>query len=525
MCNFWFENSQLFLEILQHSYSTRRALIITIMAGQLRFVKTQRGRPGVEDENRFVYTLNGKSDKTTRYRCSKRSCSATLVARNSTGNLVGDSLPEHNHTNKLMKTIAKATEKKLVDQFASLPGAQPSTVLQEISANMLASECPGQIGSASSAGAIRMQLWRQRQVFNPRPKIPKNHAEYMATENVPDQYLKTADKGEFVIFKDWVDNEQTECMVMFMSDWGAQILKTHSTWLFDGTFNSCPAPFAQLYVCMAAPQTGGGQGIPVGWFLLPNKKATTYEIMFKALLNKLGGQPDSLTKVVSDFESAVFKAIRTVMKNIVHSGCRFHKNAAIWKNLGEHGLLSLYHKNPVFQDVIHKMYSLCYFRVEDVVPVYREHILPVIVEHIDSDEDWQEFEDELHEFGDYYESTWIERRNHRAPRFPPALWNHHDSVLQDEIETNNFLESYNRTWNKLAGKDSNVWKVQELFVKQEANARRAFIANRTGLDMSTNTGRKERSLDRRAAVKFILDGYDILAKKDLLDMLAHQQQI
>ena len=186
MCNFWFENSQLFLEILQHSYSTRRALIITIMAGQLRFVKTQRGRPGVEDENRFVYTLNGKSDKTTRYRCSKRSCSATLVARNSTGNLVGDSLPEHNHTNKLMKTIAKATEKKLVDQYASLPGAQPSTVLQEISANMLASECPGQIGSASSAGAIRMQLWRQRQVFNPRPKIRKNHDEYMATENVPD---------------------------------------------------------------------------------------------------------------------------------------------------------------------------------------------------------------------------------------------------------------------------------------------------------------------------------------------------
>ena len=60
-------------------------------------------------------------------------------------------------------------------------------------------------------------------------------------------------------------------------------------------------------------------------------------------------------------------------------------------------------------------------------------------------------------------------------------------------------------------------------MKQEANARRAFIANRTGLDMSTNTGRKERSLDRRAAVKFILDGYDILAKKDLLDMLAHQQ--
>ena len=86
---------------------------------------------------------------------------------------------------------------------------------------------------------------------------------------------------------------------MFLSEWGANILKTHSMWLFE--FQICPKPFSQLYVCMAAPETGGN-GIPVGWFLLPNKEAKTYELMFRTLLNKLGGQPNSLKNIMSDFE-------------------------------------------------------------------------------------------------------------------------------------------------------------------------------------------------------------------------------
>ena len=44
--------------------------------------------------------------------------------------------------------------------------------------------------------------------------------------------------------------------------------------------------------------------------------------------------------------------------------------------------------------------------------------------------------------------------------------------MQDGIQTNNYLESYNRTLNSLARKDSNVWIVQDLLIKQDADARR-----------------------------------------------------
>ena len=103
-----------------------------------------------------------------------------------------------------------------------------------------------------------------------------------------------------------------------------------------------------------------------------------YDIMFKALLQKLGGQPDCLKVVVSDFEVAIFKIVRALFKNVEHKGCKFHKHAAIWKKLGEYGLQSLYHRNPRFTEVVNMLYGLCYIKEEDMVTVYKEHIVPII---------------------------------------------------------------------------------------------------------------------------------------------------
>ena len=244
--------------------------------------------------------------------------------------------------------------------------------------------------------------------------------------------------------------------------------------------------------------------------------------MFKALLQKLGGQPDCLKVVVSDFEVAIFKIVRALFKNVEHKGCKFHKHAAIWKKLGEYGLQSLYHRNPRFTEVVNMLYGLCYIKEEDVVTLYKEHIVPIIGENLDEDDEWRELSDELNDFGDYYE-TWIERRGQRPPRFPPALWNHHDTIMSGGIETNNHLESYNSKLNKLAGTNKNVWEMQELFVKQEADSRRIFQTNRIGSDLSSNTTRKEQWKDRVAAIKFILEGYDTLPKVELIKMLAHKQ--
>ena len=77
----------------------------------------------------------------------------------------------------------------------------------------------------------------------------------------------------------------------------------------------------------------------------------------------------------------------------------------------------------------------------------------------------------------------------------------HQTILDDGVATNNIMESFKGTWNNLAGKPPNVWDLREIMVKQEAKARRKLLKNSAGADMSTNTGRKERSLSKNARLR------------------------
>ena len=88
------------------------------------------------------------------------------------------------------------------------------------------------------------------------------------------------------------------------------------------------------------------------------------------------------------------------------------------------------------------------------------------------------------------------------------------------METNNMLESFNRTWNLLSGYISNVWHIQDQFVKQDADARRAFLSNLVGQDMADNTGRKQRAKD----AKQMVEAFATMPKTDYLKMLAHDLQ-
>lgn len=135
------------------------------------------------------------------------------------------------------------------------------------------------------------------------------------------------------------------------------------------------------------------------------------------------------------------------------------------------------------------LYGLAYVPLDKVRIFYFDLILNQIGQLIDYDEDWEDFKVELKSFGKYYESTWIERRN-RPAMFEPALRNHYETILTGGPQTNNMLESYNRTWNGLAGSKPNVWGALELFVSQEAETRRKFLSNSVGQDMRTKYRKK-----------------------------------
>ena len=140
---------------------------------------------------------------------------------------------------------ASKTEKAVLAQYAGVQGAKPATVLQEISQNMLSSNFPGQLNSASSSSSIRMKLWRQRQIMNPRPPLLLLFKTiWRLMFQISSLKLQMAES--FIVYKNFVDQELSQPLVMLVSQWAIDILGNHSTWLFDGAFKSAPTPFTQV---------------------------------------------------------------------------------------------------------------------------------------------------------------------------------------------------------------------------------------------------------------------------------------
>ena len=75
-------------------------------------------------------------------------------------------------------------------------------------------------------------------------------------------------------------------LLLFLSNTGAELLRTYTVWMLGGTFSSTPAPFSQIYIVMARSENGG-QGLACGFALLPNKNSSTYDLCFNKYLRKL----------------------------------------------------------------------------------------------------------------------------------------------------------------------------------------------------------------------------------------------
>ena len=134
------------------------------------------------------------------------------------------------------------------------------------------------VSSQRSTAAVKIALWRQKRKVNPIPSIPKDFTALMDME-IPEKFKTTNDGGSFLAAQCWTNEEENRAIMFFMSEAGCNIMKTHGSYMFDGTFKSCPDPFAQVYILMASSETGG-QGLPCEFALLPDNCQKEYLITY-----------------------------------------------------------------------------------------------------------------------------------------------------------------------------------------------------------------------------------------------------
>ena len=149
--------------------------------------------------------------------------------------------------------------------------------------------------------------------------------------NLPEEYQKTYSGQDFILHA-----ENDNKFMIFATLDNLRHLAAADTYYGDGTFNSCPSLFYQMYTIHANVHN---KIVPLVYALLPDKKQSTYVQLFTILKEKAAQNNINLspTTMVTDFEGAAQNAVTAVF-NCQLKGCMFHFRQAVWKGAKKSGL-------------------------------------------------------------------------------------------------------------------------------------------------------------------------------------------
>ncbi|XP_048242867.1 uncharacterized protein LOC125375906 [Haliotis rufescens] len=125
---------------------------------------------------------------------------------------------------------------------------------------------------------------------------------------------------------------------------------------------------------------------------------------------------------------AAIRAIRTEFQGSDIKGCFFHFTQAIWRKTQELGLAVGYRDNPLVEQWIRRAAALPLLPLQQVQDAW--------FDSMNQSPDVPNAD----EFNDYIVTNWVDYE----ARFPPSLWNHHQTFGP---RTNNNLEGFHSRLN------------------------------------------------------------------------------
>lgn len=468
---------------------------------EARFGTTQRGNEMLVDYEHFCYTVDNEKNGRSYWKCvlkDSRGCkgrAATLDGR------VVYLSKSHNHVSEITQTKAKIMEKQAVTRAVENPMVPPRRVLAE-----LASSCssPRELAALTPSRVLVRRINYQRKKLRDTPDDP---SDWQDLEELPEDLCKTSMGERFLLHNSITDNSPG-CIIL-SSDWQLNLMSQADSVTADGTFSTCPTPFAQIYTIIANFHADR-RNIPVVFALLPDKSAQTYEQVWSALTLYLLG-PVRAIRV--DFESADLLAIQQVLPDTRLDACFFHFRSAVKRKLGSLGLTSAYNKDESIQVYVKSLISLAYVPEDKVISYFEE------LQTSKPDTDI------LDSFEDYFESTFIGRRwgpnsARRSPRFKISFWNMFERALAQEDQTSNSAESWNSAWAGSLEPKAKLWTVLKGLQREEAFSRTKHLDG-----VAPQTGRQVHRSEKDARIASMCQSFDAYEPAVYLNMMAQQFQM
>ena len=284
--------------------------------------------------------------------------------------------------------------------------------------------------------------------------------------NLPEKYTLDSKAGEFLRYSEFLDPLQTKLMLVYISDVGRHILQNAEVLFCDGTYNTAPDPFKQIYFVLG--RIKGKRPIICAYGLLPDKEFITYEKFVEVLKSILDLETLKLERVMTDFKPNVWKAFFGEFLEIDYVGCLFHFLKAITRYLQSLHLTSLYGNEADFQYLVKLVHALAYVPPDRVLLAYNT-IIMVKLEAIKKCDYWRLHGENILKFMLYVRRTWVGREHsssYRSGLYAIKCWNKHEDVLAGRKLTNNTVECYNSTWTDTLERRPALYSVIEGFIRK-----------------------------------------------------------
>ena len=205
--------------------------------------------------------------------------------------------------------------------------------------------------------------------------------------------------------------------------------------------------------------------------LLSGKTQAHYDAVMNVLLQEVrrvtGNNVMNVQTVVSDFEQAVFNAVRAAFANVTLGGCFFHFAQNLWGYVRDIGLAVAYGNDPFLERCLRLCFSLAFIPLPNVAQELNSLIAAPPTQAL-----IQRYP-RLQEFFDYIINTYINGN------FPPDTWNVFTRGI--DTRTNNYVESYFGRWNKTVGATHpSLWTVIRKLKDEQAVARNSLLRANQG---------------------------------------------
>ena len=171
------------------------------------------------------------------------------------------------------------------------------------------------------------------------------------------KYQLTSTNEEFLRYCEYTDGPvEQKIMMVFISDLGKSILAKAEIIYADGTFDTAPRPFSQIFFFMG--QIPNKRPIIVGFALLPDKEYKTYKKLMEVLCSSVEFEHGVLKRILIDFERALWKSFKEAFPGVELVGCNFHHRQAVRRNIQSIGLQSLYGQSEPLHYAVKLFYAL-----------------------------------------------------------------------------------------------------------------------------------------------------------------------